>query len=132
MKLQISALVLSLLAVASGVNAQGLPEQSLWKNTKGSLLLITKVDEATKSFRGTFINYAKGYSCEGVPINVSGSFDGDSISMVGSFAPCAQTMTIWQGTVNGPTLNITFDLRYVDKAYKFQETKGADVFTRQN
>lgn len=132
MKLQMSALVLSLLAVASGANAQGLPEQSLWKNTKGSLLLITKVDEAAKSFRGTFINYAKGYSCEGVPINVSGSFDGDTVSMVGSFAPCAQTITIWQGTVTGPTLNITFDLRYVDKTYKFQETKGSDVFTRQN
>ena len=132
MKLQMSALVLSLLAVASGANAQGLTEQSLWKNTKGSLLLITKVDEASKSFRGTFINYAKGYSCEGVPVSVSGSVDGDNVSMVGSFAPCAQTITIWQGTLNGPTLNITFDLRYVDKAYKFQETKGSDVFTRQN
>ena len=132
MKLQMSALVLGLLAGASGAQAQGLPEQSLWKNTKGSLLLITKVDEASKSFRGTFVNYAKGYSCEGVPIAVSGSFDGDSVSMVGSFAPCAQTMTIWRGTVSGSTLSITFDLRYVDKEYKFQETKGADVFTRQN
>lgn len=131
MKLQIGALMLGLLAAASGANAQGLAEQSLWKNTKGSLLLIAKVDATSKSFRGTFVNYAKGYSCEGVPIAVSGNFDGDSISMVGSFAPCAQTMTIWQGTVSGPTLNITFDLRYVDKAYKFQETRGSDVFTRQ-
>jgi Avidin family. len=131
-KLLMSALVLGLLAAASGAQAQGLAEQSLWKNTKGSLLLITKVDEAGKSFRGTFVNYAKGYSCEGVPIAVSGSLDGDRVSMVGSFAPCAQTMTIWQGTVSDSTLNITFDLRYVDKAYKFQETKGSDVFTRQN
>ena len=131
MKLLIGVLVLCALAVASGARAQGLPEQSLWKNSKGSLLLVTKVDAAGKSFRGTFVNYAKGYSCEGVPIAVSGSFDGDSVSMVGSFAPCAQTITIWQGTVSGSTLNITFDLRYVDKQYKFQETKGADTFTRQ-
>lgn len=132
MKLQIGALVLGLLAGMAGANAQGMPEQSLWKNTKGSLLLITKVDAASKSFRGTFVNYAKGYSCEGIPVNVTGSFDGDSVSMVGSFAPCAQTMTIWQGTVSGSTLNITFDLRYVDKGYKFQEVRGSDVFTKQN
>lgn len=132
MKLQMTALVLGLLAAASGANAQGLAEQSLWKNTKGSLLLITKVDAAGKTFRGTFVNYAKGYSCEGVPIAVSGKFDDDKVSMVGSFAPCAQTMTIWQGTVSGSTLSITFDLRYVDKEYRFQETKGSDTFTRQN
>jgi hypothetical protein len=129
-----SALVLGLsVAAVSGANAQGLAEQSLWKNTKGSLLLITKVDAANKSFRGTFINYAKGYSCEGVPINVAGRLEDDNkVSMVGSFAPCAQTITIWQGTVSGSTLNITFDLRYVDKDYRFQETRGADTFTRQN
>ena len=134
MKVQtgVQVLVLSLLAVAPVAQAQGFAEQSLWKNTKGSLLLITKVDEAGKSFRGTFVNYAKGYSCEGVPIAVSGTFDGDRVSMVGSFAPCAQTMTIWRGTVSGSTLNISFDLRYVDKEYRFQETKGSDVFTRQN
>lgn len=130
MKRLFFGLVLSLLA-AFGARAQGLPEQSLWKNGKGSFLFVTKVDTSSKTFRGTFVNYAKGYKCEGVPVDVAGTVNGNAVSMVASFAPCAQTITIWQGTISGSTINTTFDLRYVDPSYKFQQDQGSDVFTKQ-
>jgi hypothetical protein len=117
--------------LASTANAQSLPEKSLWKNAKGSFLFITKVDTANSTFRGTFVNYATGYTCEGVPVAISGTTNGSNVSMVANFAPCASTITIWKGTVSGSTFNTNFELRYVDTNYTFQEDKGSDVFTKQ-
>jgi hypothetical protein len=130
MKNVISAFVLGLLLVSTA-NAQGLPEQSLWKNTKGSLLLVTKVDTEKNSFSGTFVNYAAGYACRGVPVGITGTVSGDTVSMVANFEPCAATITIFKGTLSGSSLSITFDLRYVDKNHTFQQAQGSDVFTKQ-
>ena len=93
MKSFILGFVLSLL-LASTASAQGLPEQSLWKNTKGSLLLVTKVDTAKNTFSGTFINYAKGYSCAGVPVETTGTVTGTNVSVVANFEPCAATICL--------------------------------------
>ena len=130
MKNVVGAIVLSLLFV-SAANAQGLPEQSLWKNTKGSLLLVTKVDAEKNTFSGTFVNYATGYACNGVPVRITGSVNGNDVVMVANFEPCAATITIFKGTLSGSSLNITFDLRYVDKNHTFQQVQGSDVFTKQ-
>lgn len=131
MKNVVGAFVLSLLLVFTA-NAQGLPEQSLWKNTKGSLLLVTKVDTEKNAFSGTFVNYAAGYACNGVPVRIAGTISGNDVSMVANFEPCAATITIFKGTLSGSSLNITFDLRYVDKNHTFQQAQGSDVFTKQN
>ena len=116
----------------SAASSQGLPEPSLWKNEKGSLLLIAKVDTTKNTFSGTYVDYDKVHAaCVGVPVEINGTVSGNNVSIVGNFERCAQTITIWKGTLSGTTLSATFDVRYVDKNYTFKEDKGSDVYTKQ-
>ena len=41
-------------------------------------------------------------------------------------------MTVWKGTVSGPTMTASFILWYIDSNYEFQEIREQDTFTKQN
>ena len=48
------------LGLSTAASADGLPEWSIWKNPRDSLLVISLVDTVAGTFSGTFINNAKG------------------------------------------------------------------------
>jgi len=122
----------TVLFTASFSQAQTLTEGSLWKNTKNSLLLITKIDTTKNIFGGTFVNYATGFpQCVGVGVPVSGEINGSDVKFVANFAPCSKTITVWKGTISGSTIATTYDLRYVDVNYDIQPDTGSDTFTKQ-
>jgi hypothetical protein len=122
-------LALGLIAPAS---AQNLPEWSIWKNPRDSLLIITTVDAAAGTFAGTFINNAKGYKCQGFGVPIKGKISGESISFIANFAPCANTITAWKGSFADKTISSKWQLWSADDNGDFKELKNDDVFTRVN
>ncbi len=128
-------LLLALLLVAGLVPsaiAQSLPEWSIWKNQRNSLLIITKVDAGAGTFIGTFINNAGGFKCQGFGVPVTGKIAGSNVAFVANFAPCSNTITAWKGTLSGDTITTDWDLWYADADANFHELKDKDAFTKVN
>ena len=69
----VGALGLALAACAA--HAQ-IPTNSTWENQRGSTLQITSIDPTTGALRGTYINPAAGFACQGTPYDVIGWVDG--------------------------------------------------------
>jgi hypothetical protein len=113
-------------------NAQSIPEWSIWRNPRASLLIITTVDTAAGTFAGTFINNAKGYKCQGFGVPIKGKVNGREISFVANFAPCANTITAWKGTFGDTAITTNWKLWSADDNGDFKELKNEDVFTRIN
>ena len=120
------------LSMSSAASAEGLPEWSIWKNPRESLLIITTVDATAGTFAGTFINNAKGYKCQGFGVPIKGKISGDNIAFVANFAPCANTITAWKGSFGDKTISTSWQLRSADDNGDFKELKNDDVFTRVN
>jgi hypothetical protein len=120
------------LAVPATARADGLPEWSIWKNPRDSLLVISLVDTAAGTFSGTFINNAKGYRCAGFGVPIKGKINGNSIAFVANFAPCVNTITAWKGTLGDKTISTSWQLYRADYDGNFKELKNDDVFTRVN
>jgi Avidin family len=110
--------------------AQSLPEWSIWKNQRTSLLIVTKV--SADIFMGTFINNAQGFKCQGVAVPIAGKSTGDKVTFVANFAPCSNTITAWKGTLSGNTITADWDLWYADDDGNFHEDKSQDTFTKIN
>jgi hypothetical protein len=131
MKRVICGLVITLLSLTTA-QAQSLPEGSIWKNGRDSVLIVSKVDTTKNTFIGTFINHATGFpQCQGVGVPVFGSIATSGVTFVANFGVCSNTITVWKGTVSGSTLTTNYDLWYVDNNFDFQEDKQSDVFTKQ-
>ena len=81
--------LLATIWLCSASKAQSLPEWSIWKNQKASLLLITKVDATAGTFRGTFVNNDGNFRCQGVAVPVAGKFTESDISFLANFAVCS-------------------------------------------
>jgi hypothetical protein len=113
---------------APTVIAQSLPEWSIWKNQRTSLLIITKVNAGT--FIGTFINNAEGYKCQGFGVPITGKITGTKVTFVANFAPCSNTITAWKGILSGNTIVADWDLWYADDDANFHEDKKQDTFTK--
>jgi len=79
--------------------ADQLTAPSFWKNNLGSELRITGVG-VNGTLRGTFTNYAKDYSCKGIPYPISGRTSAVITTFKVNFVKC-RTVTTWQGTVQG-------------------------------
>jgi hypothetical protein len=131
MKRFVGRLLLAL-GLSTAANAEGLPEWSIWKNPRDSMLIVTTVDAAAGTFTGTFINNAKGYKCQGFGVPIKGKISGDSIAFVANFAPCANTITAWKGSVSDKTIATKWQLWSADDNGDFKELKNDDVFTRVN
>jgi Avidin family len=127
-----AATILLALGLVAPASAASLPEWSIWKNPRDSLLIITTVDAAAGTFAGTFINNAKGYKCQGFGVPIKGKISGDTIAFVANFAPCANTITAWKGSVNDKTIATKWQLWSADDNGDFKELKNDDVFTRVN
>ena len=124
--------VLLALGLSTAACADGLPEWSIWKNPRDSLLVISLVDTAAGTFSGTFINNAKGYKCAGFGVPIKGKITGNSIAFVANFAPCVNTITAWKGTLGDKTISTSWQLFSADDDGNFKELKNDDVFTRVN
>ena len=124
--------LLFVLALATAARADGLPEWSIWKNPRDSLLVISLVDTAAGTFSGTFINNAKGYKCQGLGVPIKGKVSGNSIAFVANFAPCANTITAWKGSLGDRTISTSWQLWSADDNGDFKELRNDDVFTRVN
>jgi hypothetical protein len=120
------------LCLPGAAHAEGLPEWSIWKNPRESLLIITTVDAAAGTFSGTFINNAKGYRCAGFGVPIKGKISGNAVAFVANFAPCVNTITAWKGTVGDKTISTSWQLWSADDNGDFKELKNDDVFTRVN
>jgi hypothetical protein len=131
MKRLICCLLLAL-GLSTAARAYGLPEWSIWKNPRDSLLVISLVDTAAGTFSGTFINNAKGYKCAGFGVPIKGKINGNNIAFVANFAPCVNTITAWKGTLGDKTISTSWQLYSADDDGNFKELKNDDVFTRVN
>jgi hypothetical protein len=120
------------LGLSTAAHADGLPEWSIWKNPRESLLIISTVDAAAGTFAGTFINNAKGYRCAGFGVPIKGKINGNTIAFVANFAPCVNTITAWKGTLGDKTISTSWQLFSADDDGNFKELKNDDVFTRVN
>jgi Avidin family len=89
--------------------AQGLPAPSVWQNQRGSFLFIQTADPVA-GLTGWYINEAQGFQCQGVPYQVVGQVT-PGIQFTVNFAQC-NTVTVWNGQLNGPVLNTTWVLNY--------------------
>ena len=124
--------LLFVLGLATAARADGLPEWSVWKNPRDSLLVISLVDTAAGTFSGAFINNAKGYKCAGFAVPIKGKISGNTIAFVANFAPCVNTITAWKGTLGDKTISTSWQLYSADDDGNFKELKNDDVFTRVN
>ncbi|HEY2247586.1 MAG TPA: avidin/streptavidin family protein [Bradyrhizobium sp.] len=131
MKRFVCCLLLAL-GLATAARADGLPEWSIWKNPRESLLVISLVDTASGTFSGTFINNAKGYKCAGFGVPIRGKINGNTIVFVANFVPCVNTITAWRGTLGDKTISTSWQLFSADDDGNFKELKKDDVFTRVN
>ena len=120
------------LGLSTAARADGLPEWSIWKNPRESLLIITTVDTAAGTFTGTFINNAKGYRCAGFGVPIKGKINGSNLVFVANFAPCVNTITAWKGTLADKTISTSWQLWSADDDGNFKDLKNDDVFTRVN
>jgi Avidin family len=124
-----SIVALAFASTLSDTKAQTIPDWSVWKNQRTSLLIVSKV-ESDGGFVGTFINNAPGYRCRGVPATISGVATGTNVMFIANFAPCSNTITVWKGTLSTNTLDTTWVLHYVDPQGNFQELTDKDTFTK--
>ena len=131
MKRFVCCLLLAL-GLTTAARADGLPEWSIWKNPRDSLLVISLVDTAAGTFSGTFINNAKGYKCAGFGVPIKGKITGSNVAFVANFAPCVNTITAWKGTLGDKTISTSWQLFSADDDGNFKELKNDDVFTRVN
>ena len=131
MKRFVGCLLLAL-GLSAAARAGGLPEWSIWKNPRESLLIVTTVDTTAGTFMGTFINNAKGYRCAGFGVPIKGKINGNTIAFVANFAPCVNTITAWKGTLGDKTISTSWQLWSADDDGNFKELKNDDVFTRVN
>jgi len=131
MKRLVPGLLLAL-GLCTAASAEALPEWSIWKNPRDSLLIITTVDAGAGTFSGTFINNAKGYKCQGLGVPIKGKVSGTSIAFVANFAPCANTITAWKGSLGDRTISTSWQLWSADDNGDFKELRNDDVFTRVN
>ena len=120
------------LGLSNAAHADGLPEWSIWKNPRDSLLVVSLVDTSAGTFSGTFINNAKGYKCAGLAVPIKGKISGNTIAFVANFAPCVNTITAWKGTLGDKTISTIWQLFSADDDGNFKELKNEDVFTRVN
>lgn len=127
-----AATLLLALGMIAPAHAASLPEWSIWKNPRDSMLIITTIDAAAGTFAGTFINNAKGYKCQGFGVPIKGKITGEVIAFVANFAPCANTITAWKGIVNDKTIATKWQLWSADDNGDFKELKNDDIFTRVN
>ena len=131
MKRFVGCLLLAL-GFSTAASADGLPEWSIWKNSRESMLIVTNVDTAAGTFTGTFINNAKGYRCSGLGVPVKGKISGNNVTFVANFAPCVNTITAWKGTLADKTISTSWQLWSADDDGNFKELHNDDVFTRAN
>ena len=129
---RIACCLLLALGFSTAARADGLPEWSIWKNPRDSLLVISLVDTVAGTFSGTFINNAKGYRCAGFAVPIKGKITGNQIAFVANFAPCVNTITAWKGTLGDKTISTSWQLYSADDDGNFKELKNDDVFTRVN
>src|ERR1700759_2880758 len=124
--------VLLAFGLSTAACADGLPEWSIWKNPRDSLLVISLVDTVAGTFSGTFINNARGYKCAGFGVPIKGKISGNNIAFVANFAPCLNTITAWKGALGDKTISTSWQLFSADDDGNFKELKNDDVFTRVN
>lgn len=129
---RLTCCLLLALGLSTAAHADGLPEWSIWKNPRESLLIITTVDTAAGTFAGTFINNAKGYRCAGFGVPIKGKITGNNVAFVANFAPCVNTITAWKGTIGDKAISTSWQLWSADDDGNFKELKNDDVFTRVN
>jgi hypothetical protein len=108
---------------------------STWVNTRGSILTVWFVDPSTGAFSGTYVNNAAGFKCQGAPYEVSGATRAPAVTFVvnwtGIAVPDCRSMTIWRGSIVGPTLRTRWTLDYIGSDGKFHRIRGADIFTKR-
>ena len=57
---------------------------------------------------------------------------GSSVAFVANFAPCANTMTAWKGSLSGSTITTDWELWSADSDGNFRQIKDQAIFTKIN
>ena len=105
------------------------PAPSIWKNESNSILEIESVD-GNGVIRGSFTNRKANTECLGVAYPVEGHMLSDSLFFAVTFPPC-YTVTTWQGTVSGDTIQTKYTYDYVDgNTGNMTTVTGNDTFTQ--
>jgi hypothetical protein len=123
--------LLSTLWFVAVAQAQSLPEWSIWKNERTSMLVVSTVDAKAGTFMGSFMNNAEMYKCRGYAVPISGKINGNDIIITANFAPCHNAISVWKGTLKDTTIMTNLELWFVDDNYNFKHNAGPEVFTKQ-
>jgi Avidin family len=131
--MRIALAAFALLIEVAPTFAQTLQAPSEWKNQRGSELRIESVD-GSGAFKGHYVNNAAGFGCQGVPYDVTGKVDGQSIQFVVLWVNATErcnSLTSWRGIVSGRTISTNWQLATVDKATgEVKLIAGESVFER--
>jgi Avidin family len=116
-----------LLGTQTFAMAQSIVASSLWKNQRGSTLVIDwTVPPGAAVFGGTFTNQAAGFECKGIPYAALGHANGDNVSFTVGFVKCA-TSVIWDGIIRGRRMYTSWNLTYYVNGVP-KTLQGKDVF----
>lgn len=117
------------IVITSGAFAQTPPAPSIWKNQQNSILEIESVD-TSGVIKGSFTNHAAGTDCLGVAYPVQGHVLANGLFFAVTFPPCF-TVTTWQGTLAGNTIQTNYTYDYVDGTTgNMTPITGSDTFTK--
>ena len=105
------------------------PAPSIWKNQSNSILEIESID-AKGVIRGSFTNHKPNTECIGVAYPVEGRLLPNGLFFAVTFPPCF-TVTTWQGTFSGNTIQTNYTYDYVDGSTgNMTPVTGSDTFTQ--
>jgi hypothetical protein len=119
-----------LIGSMTGASAQTAPTApSLWKNQSNSILEIESVD-GSGVIKGSFTNHKANTGCLGVAYPVEGHVLPNGLFFAVTFPPCF-TVTTWQGTLSGNTIQTNYTYDYVDgTSGNMTPVTGSDTFTQ--
>jgi hypothetical protein len=132
MRFGIISAALVLLGLMTGTFAQAAsppPAPSIWKNQSNSILEIESID-ANGVIRGSFTNHKQGTECLATAYPVEGHLLANGLFFAVTFPPCF-TVTTWQGTFSGNTIQTNYTYDYVDGSTgNMTPVTGSDTFTQ--
>jgi len=105
------------------------PAPSLWKNQSNSILEIESID-SNGVIKGSFTNHKQGTECIGTAYPVEGHLLSSGLFFAVTFPPCF-TVSTWQGTFSGSTIQTNYTYDYVDgNTGNMTPVTGSDTFTQ--
>ena len=128
----VSLVFLSWFSLASAEDVNKINSNTNWVNQAGSSLQIGEIEE-NGLFKGTYINRAKGYSCQNIPYPVTGWVNGTALTFTVKWQHPEEScgsLTAWTGFLSGGKITTEWQLVKDQTTEVGQLFKGTAIFTK--